>query len=519
VVLKFGCYGPGGGEGEGRRRTGYGYGKVKSYGIRVALRLCRAQGRFLMMPVAERPPIALGRLTAEVQRIYEEAVDPVASRYVFERRPQVGEIQGPPTVLLLGNHSSGKSTFINHLLGHEIQRTGLAPTDDSFTILAHAPAEDVRDGEAVTSNPDLPYGGLRSFGPDLLSHLQMKLRPIPFLERITLIDSPGMIDTPGLAGKKDDRYGRGYDFGGVARWFVDHSDVVLVFFDPDKPGTTGETLEVFTEALRGSEHKLLIVLHKVDQCENVRDFARAYGALCWNLAKVIPRKDLPNIYTTYVPVDGGAKGPARIDFDKGTEELIEEVLRAPARRGDNALTRLSTHLERLRMHAAVASEARRDRRRKAVQLGASLAVVALIGIAACAGALWLEASWKVYVLLGIATVLSVMLGIPIAKGALRREEGRILAGLDAIFERIHAHELLERERAEDLRAHWRAVSPRLRKGMETLGFRAYPILRASERRRLDRALREEIPGLRSEMLREAPAARRENGAGVAGPAA
>src|SRR6185503_3769302 len=118
--------------------------------------------------------------------------------------------------------------------------------------------------------------------------------------------------------------------------------------------------------------------------------------------KVIPRKDLPNIYTTFVPVDGGGKGPARPDFEKGTEELIDEVLRAPAR------------------------------------LGATLAVVTLIGIAACAAALWLEASWKVYALLGVATVLSVIVGLPIAKAALRREEGRILRGLDTIFARIHA---------------------------------------------------------------------------------
>ena len=103
----------------------------------------------MMAPVAERPRITLDRLSAEIQRIYEDAVDPVAARFVFERRPPIGEIQGPPTVLLLGNHSSGKSTFINHLLGQEIQRTGLAPTDDSFTILTHAPG----DGN--------PIGGLK----------------------------------------------------------------------------------------------------------------------------------------------------------------------------------------------------------------------------------------------------------------------------------------------------------------------------------------------------------------------
>lgn len=29
-----------------------------------------------------------------------------------------------PTVLVLGNHSSGKSTFINYMLGQEVQKTG-----------------------------------------------------------------------------------------------------------------------------------------------------------------------------------------------------------------------------------------------------------------------------------------------------------------------------------------------------------------------------------------------------------
>jgi hypothetical protein len=35
-----------------------------------------------------------------------------------------------PFVLLVGNHSSGKSSFINYVLGKKIQTTGVAPTDD-----------------------------------------------------------------------------------------------------------------------------------------------------------------------------------------------------------------------------------------------------------------------------------------------------------------------------------------------------------------------------------------------------
>ena len=37
-----------------------------------------------------------------------------------------------PFVLLVGNHSSGKSSFINHVLGRTVQTAGVAPTDDSF---------------------------------------------------------------------------------------------------------------------------------------------------------------------------------------------------------------------------------------------------------------------------------------------------------------------------------------------------------------------------------------------------
>jgi hypothetical protein len=62
---------------------------------------------------------------------------------------------------------------------------------------------------------------------------------------------------------------RGYDFQGVVRWFAERADVVLLFFDPDKPGTTGETLSILLHSLGGMDHKLLIVLNKADQFKKV----------------------------------------------------------------------------------------------------------------------------------------------------------------------------------------------------------------------------------------------------------
>ena len=90
-----------------------------------------------------------------------------------------------------------------------------------------------------------------------------------------LVDTPGMIDST--------RNDRDYDFKSAIRWFVERSDFVLFFFDPDKPGrcltlvlltqlysrtfqstgTTGETLQIFTEVLTGIDHKLMILMNKV----------------------------------------------------------------------------------------------------------------------------------------------------------------------------------------------------------------------------------------------------------------
>jgi hypothetical protein len=149
-----------------------------------------------------------------------------------------------------------------------------------------------------------------------------------------------MIDSPG--GSKD-LMDRGYDFQGVIRWFAQRADIVCLFFDPDKPGTTGETMSVLLNSLSGMDHKLLIVLNKADQFEKIHDFARAYGSLCWNLSKVIPRKDLPPIFTMSLPDTGSQKtslSPSLSDLEHTRDDVVDQVLQAPKRRIDNVITNL-----------------------------------------------------------------------------------------------------------------------------------------------------------------------------------
>jgi GTP-binding protein EngB required for normal cell division len=422
-----------------------------------------------------------------IREYYKDPLDPLAKQFMFRRPPTVGELRRPPQVLMLGNHSSGKSTFVNHLLGVEVQKTGVAPTDDNFTIITYGPHETDRDGPAVVSNPDLPYEGLRHFGDQLVSHIRLKLQPADLLRTVTLVDSPGMID----AAKEEN--GRGFDFPGVVRWFAERSDLVMIFFDPDKPGTTGETLQVFKESLNGIDHKLLIVLNKMDQCQNLHDFARAYGALCWNLGKVIPRKDLPMIYNTFVPLEGKPRSDLPMDdFEKARGDLIEELRRAPTRRMDNQITQMQAFAERLRLHAFVIDEAakqfRRSRRRAYTFL-----VFLFGGLGAGAFVSGLIVALPVLAVIAIVALALVQLVF------LPHKKKRIIKQFDEIFEGLHDRELLVRDRAEDLRAMWEEVHPRAREVAEKRGLQSFAKMSRIDRDVLNELIEEYIPKLRSEL--------------------
>ena len=281
-----------------------------------------------------------------------------------------------PLVFLLGNHSSGKSSFVNYVCKRKVQTSGVAPTDDSFTIIANGNVDSDRDGLSFIGDPSLGFSGLRVFGPQLIHHTQLKIRAnIPTIKDFMFVDSPGMIDSPMMRDLKGNItqavMDRGYDFSAVCRWYAERADVILLFFDPDKPGTTGETLSVLTQALVGLEFKLYIILNKADQFRKIHDFARAYGSLCWNLSKVIHRKDLPRIFTMCLPpqyqtkgsgdqsASGDSLGQGLIDLEATREEVLNEVLNAPKRRVDNEISRLTESISILQMHCRIVSEVRK----------------------------------------------------------------------------------------------------------------------------------------------------------------
>lgn len=449
------------------------------------------------MVTPELKPIA-----DRIEHLFREVIDPVGERFAFPRAPHAGEVGGPPLVLIIGNHSSGKSSFINHVLGAGVQTTGLAPTDDQFTILAHGETTE-RDGRAIASDPDLPFTGLAHFGPMFLSHVKRKTRPIELLKTVNLVDTPGMIDAA-----RDDS-GRGYDFTGAVRWFAERAELVLMFFDPDKPGTTGETLDVFNNALSDLSHKLRVVMNKVDMFRSIEDFARAYAALCWNLAKVMPRKDLPLIYNTYTPtgqMEGGTL--PRDDFDRARLQLIDEIRETPQRRADTMITRLAEHTTRLELHARIVDAAVAESRGIRARSFGWAFILSLVAFGGATSTLYFgDFDYQRIALAFASATLLALLTLVMARRSTRKGIERMLDNLPVLFKKLYGRDLLVREHADDLRALWVEIKDRTERTLRSLRPLSFPRLGRREAKKLHGVLEGDVPALRRTLraVRETPA--------------
>jgi hypothetical protein len=109
--------------------------------------------------------VFLSKQAQQVNAIYREQIDGVGNLYRYRSRPSKGEITASPLVFFLGNHSSGKSSFVNFLLNRDtLQKTGTAPLDDCFTVITYGDTLGEKDGPAVVSNKNLPFSSKTRIG-------------------------------------------------------------------------------------------------------------------------------------------------------------------------------------------------------------------------------------------------------------------------------------------------------------------------------------------------------------------
>lgn len=234
-------------------------------------------------------------IAARLKSIYKKSVLPVEKRHrydYFYESPFLTDVEfdAKPQVMLIGQYSVGKTSFIRYLLGRDFpgQRIGPEPTTDRFTVLINGPEERTIPGNALSVHPDLPFRGLERFGVSFLSRFEGSQLPSSVLKSVTLVDTPGI-----LSGEKQ-RVNRGYDFTKVVSWFADRADLIILLFDAHKLDISDE-LKGTIDVLKGHEDKIRCILNKADQIDR-QQLMRVYGALLWSLGKTMSSPEVARVY-------------------------------------------------------------------------------------------------------------------------------------------------------------------------------------------------------------------------------
>ena len=165
----------------------------------------------------ERLATALGRFGSDV--------DPDDLRRFREARDQ---LTGLFLLVVAGEFNSGKSSFINALLGERVLPEGVTPTTDRINLIRYG--------------PEISEQHLEAF-------LLERTYPADLLREITIVDTPG---TNAIIRRHEE----------LTRDFLPRADLVLFVTSADRPFTESE--RGFLEQIRQWGKKIVFVVNKVD---------------------------------------------------------------------------------------------------------------------------------------------------------------------------------------------------------------------------------------------------------------
>ena len=131
-------------------------------------------------------------------------------------------------LVLAGEFNSGKSSFINALLGHPLLEEGVTPTTSQIYLLKY--------GDKAEQKP-------------VEKGVWMQTAPVELLRKISIVDTPG---TNAILREHE----------ALTAEFIPRSDLVLFITSADRPFTESE--RHFLSQIRDWGKKIVLVINKVD---------------------------------------------------------------------------------------------------------------------------------------------------------------------------------------------------------------------------------------------------------------
>ena len=292
-----------------------------------------------------------------MKNLYRKKVLPleIASKYAHFASPPMGpsDFEAKPMVLILGQYSVGKTSFIRSLLKQDFpgQRIGPEPTTDRFTAIMHS--NEIKGmgggrqipGHALVMQSDRPFRALTQFGNNFLTKFEGAEVTADILKNITIVDTPGV-----LAGEKQ-RIGRDYDFSEVIKWFAERADLIIIMFDAHKLDISDELKSVL-DALKPHQDKIRILLNKADSIE-AQALLRVYGALMWSLGKVVGTPEVCRVY-----LGSFWEAPLRLEdnrvlLEREKNDLLAEMMSLPQNAVVRRINELVKRARSVKVHAYI----------------------------------------------------------------------------------------------------------------------------------------------------------------------
>ena len=166
-------------------------------------------------------------------------------------------------LVVVGEFNSGKSAFINALLGQKLLKEGVTPTTTQINVLKFA---DNQEHRVENEN------------------LHTLTAPIQLLAELNIVDTPG---TNAIMRQHE----------AITQQFVPRSDLVLFVTSADRPFTESE--RQFLEMIRDWGKKVLIVLNKIDLFQNQEELEQVVAFISENARSLLGIT--PEIYPRQCP--------------------------------------------------------------------------------------------------------------------------------------------------------------------------------------------------------------------------
>jgi small GTP-binding protein len=231
-------------------------------------------------PSTTAPSPELYALLSQAHRLFAR------TRELAELSPEAGRLvevlDRPLLVTVMGEFNSGKSTFVNALIGEEVAPMGITPTTATINVLKYG-AE--RKGRVVYHDDEVREVEWADV-PKLLKGLDAaeaaRIRVVEVLYPLETLQRVNVVDTPGLNSIHPEHEA-------TARKFIAEADAVLWLFTVDQAAkaTEGEALG----KIKAAGKKILGVVNKIDRCtpeEMQRIVAHVTEALGEHLETIVP---------------------------------------------------------------------------------------------------------------------------------------------------------------------------------------------------------------------------------------